>query len=183
MRITGGTAKGRVIDAPRGRNTRPTASIVREAVFGILGAKVDGSSVLDLFCGSGAMAFEALSRGAKFAVLIDMDSEAIRTAKNNADRLGFGGRCAVYRNDFMQALQILNKKSCLFDIVFIDPPYSEGLYKKALDGVFQSVAKKGCIAVCEHAPNIQIEYDPDLVKPGLTRKYGSRAITLFTEAN
>lgn len=89
MRIIAGTARGTVIDAPLGRDTRPTLDRVRENVFNILQQQVRGARVLDLFSGSGAMAFEAVSRGAASAVLVDVDKRRIRWRKRTAASCGW----------------------------------------------------------------------------------------------
>lgn len=87
MRIIAGTARGTVIDAPLGRDTRPTLDRVRENVFNILQQQVRGARVLDLFSGSGAMAFEAVSRGATSAVLVDVDKKAHQVEEANCRKL------------------------------------------------------------------------------------------------
>lgn len=174
MKIIGGTAKGRIIKAPEGRNTRPTSGMVREAVFAMLGEKTQGAKCLDLFCGSGAMAFEAISRGARAAVLVDADPKAVAVARANARTLGFD--CEIYRNDALRALQILAKKNACFDIVFLDPPYAEGWYAKALDGL-RGVVDKQSVIVCEHDAKQQIEQAGySNIK---TARYGTKAVTLL----
>lgn len=180
MRIISGTAKGRSIDAPAGRNTRPTGSFVREAVFGMLGERVQGAQVLDLFCGSGAMAFEALSRGAAGAVLIDIDAKACAVARANAAKLGFEN-CKIYRNDYLKALDILGRKGGAFDIIFLDPPYAELQYYtralKALKG--RGLLQTGGAAVCEHDKKQSISADGyTLYKHA---GYGNKAISILTE--
>ena len=93
MRIIAGTARGTVIDAPLGRDTRPTLDRVRENVFNILQQQVRGARVLDLFSGSGAMAFEAVSRGAASAVLVDVDKKAHQVEEANCRKLRMDDRC------------------------------------------------------------------------------------------
>jgi 16S rRNA (guanine966-N2)-methyltransferase len=88
MRVIAGELKGRRLVAPRGRRVRPTSDRVREAIFSALGTRVEGARVLDLYCGTGALAIEALSRGAAEAVLVDRDT---RAALGNVERLGLGG--------------------------------------------------------------------------------------------
>ena len=88
MKIAGGTARGRILQTPTGRLTRPTSAVVREAVFGILAARTRDAWVLDLFGGSGAIACEAISRGAAHAVVIDADAQAVRIARQNVSALG-----------------------------------------------------------------------------------------------
>jgi 16S rRNA (guanine966-N2)-methyltransferase len=117
VRVVAGELRGRRLHAPRGARTRPTADRVREAIFSILG-EVEGALVLDLFCGTGALAIEALSRGAGRAVLVDRELGA---ARRNVDDLGLDGRVELIRSD---ALRFLAKPPLSrFDLVFCDPPY------------------------------------------------------------
>jgi 16S rRNA (guanine966-N2)-methyltransferase len=117
MRVIAGELKGQRLVAPRGRRVRPTSDRVREAVFSALGERVAGARVLDLFCGTGALAVEALSRGAGSAVLVDRDT---RAAIGNVERLGLGPRVELVRGD---ALAWLCGADAEFDLVFVDAPY------------------------------------------------------------
>ena len=116
MRVVAGELRGRRIQAPKGAEVRPTADRVREAVFSILGA-IEGARVIDLYAGTGALAIEALSRGAESAVLVDTEP---RTARRNVDALGIEDRCSIVRAD---AIRYLRRENGEFDLVFCDPPY------------------------------------------------------------
>ena len=117
LRITGGELRGRRIAAPgKGESTRPTAERVREAAFSILGS-VEGTRVLDLFCGTGALAIEALSRGAAEATLVDTRT---KVARENVGRLGLEDRARVVRSD---AARFLRRAVSGFDLILCDPPY------------------------------------------------------------
>ena len=96
MRVIAGELKGRPLLAPRGWKVRPTSDRVREAIFSALGDAVAGARVLDLYCGTGALAIEALSRGAATAVLVDRDT---RPALGNVESLGLGERAELVRSD------------------------------------------------------------------------------------
>ena len=120
MRITGGTLRGRGITAGKGKTTRPTSSRVREALFSILGQNLDGKTVLDPFGGSGLLSFEALSRGAVSAMLIDSDHRAVASIKRSAAELGVEGNVNVRRGIVPKALPAGVK----FSLVLLDPPYS-----------------------------------------------------------
>ena len=124
MRIIAGSRKGARIFAPRGLETRPTADRVREAAFNLLGPDAaDGASVLDLFAGSGALGFEAASRGASRAVLVERDAAALR---RNLARLPDGaGRIEVLPLDAGAAVRELERRGERFEIVFADPPYGD----------------------------------------------------------
>lgn len=121
MRIVAGRYKGRRLQAPPGRDTRPTADRVREALFQRLGA-LDGLRVLDLFAGSGALAIEALSRGAAHAVLVDDDPRAVAAIRRNLEPLRAGAE--VHRRDALAFLRAYDGPA--FDLVLLDPPYSSG---------------------------------------------------------
>jgi 16S rRNA (guanine966-N2)-methyltransferase len=116
-----GLYRGRRIEAPRGRTTRPTSDRVREALFSILG-RVDGLRVLDLYAGSGALGIEALSRGADEAVFVDSDVRAVAAVKANLEALGVDAR--VHRRDVFSWLGSATGGGEAFDLVFADPPYS-----------------------------------------------------------
>jgi 16S rRNA (guanine966-N2)-methyltransferase len=116
MRVVAGDLRGRRLEAPKGDEVRPTADRVREAVFSILG-DIGGANVLDLYSGTGALAIEAISRGAESAVLVDTSPT---TARRNVDALGLGDRCELVRAD---AVRYLSGEEGQFDLVFCDPPY------------------------------------------------------------
>lgn len=124
MRIIAGTARGTVIDAPLGRDTRPTLDRVRENVFNILQQQVRGARVLDLFSGSGAMAFEAVSRGAASAVLVDVDKKAHQVEEANCRKLRMDDRCRLLLMDWQAAVSQLQRADDRFNLVFLDPPYA-----------------------------------------------------------
>jgi 16S rRNA (guanine966-N2)-methyltransferase len=137
MRIIGGQFKGRALAAPAGRATRPTADRTREAVFNILAHAdwspgLEGQRVLDLFAGVGALGLEALSRGAAFALFVETDAAARGAIRDNIEALGLFGATRIHRRD---ATDLGAKPASLgapFDLVFLDPPYNNGLGEAAL---------------------------------------------------
>lgn len=177
IRIIGGLAKGRKLIVPPGRNTRPTSAVVREAVFGMLQPHTVGARILDLFCGSGAYALEALSRGAAHAVLVDKDKRAAAAARENSKALGFASKSDIYQQDYAHATQILWRNGKIFDIIFLDPPYQANVYTQALAACIPLLDPNGRI-VCEHAASVCVP-----VVSGLavyrSRQYGKRAITIL----
>lgn len=120
MRVIAGELKGRRLVAPRGWKVRPTSERVREAIFSALGDRVIGARVLDLFCGTGALGIEALSRGAASAVLVDRD---IRPALGNVESLDLGERAELVRADAGPWLAEAATAARSFDLVFVDAPY------------------------------------------------------------
>lgn len=123
MRIIAGTARGRPLAAPRGRDTRPTLDRVRESLFNILRNRLADARVLDLFAGSGALGLEALSRGAAFAAFVDQAPAAQAAIVRNVQTLGFEDVARLYRCDWRAALPRLRREPEPFDLIFLDPPY------------------------------------------------------------
>ena len=127
MRVIAGQYRGRTLAAPQGTNTRPTADRTREALFHILTTTLprawDDLRVLDLFCGSGALAIEALSRGAIHATLVDGGADAIATTKANLKSLGLQDRARVVHGELPRALTTLPRNTG-YNLVFADPPYA-----------------------------------------------------------
>ena len=120
MRVVAGRFGGRRLLAPRGSATRPTSDRVREALFSVLGS-VEGARVLDLFAGSGALAIEALSRGAGSAVLVDSSAAAVAAIRSNLSALGVEGE--VRRERALRYLERARLDARQYDLVFLDPPY------------------------------------------------------------
>lgn len=130
MKITGGKYKSIAIFVVKDRRVRYTTSKVRLAIFSILGEKVKAANVLELFCGSGVLSIEAISRGANKAVLVDVSKEAIITVKRNMEKIGFSDYKAL-KMDYRRALRYLRNKG-KFDIIFGDPPYDLGYGEEIL---------------------------------------------------
>ncbi len=122
VRVIAGVAKGRRLGVPRGRAVRPTSDRVREALFASLGDVVEGAVVLDLFAGTGALAIEALSRGARRAVLVERDPKAAAVVAENLERTGLGASAHLTR---MDAARFCVAPGEAFDLVLVDPPYTE----------------------------------------------------------
>lgn len=151
MRIIAGSAKGSQIFAPKGQDTRPTQDRVRESLFNILQGDVFGAMVLDLFAGSGALALEAISRGANHAILVDAVQDAVVCIKRNIAKLGFEGRAHVMKCDWKQAVAQLRGQGAAFDLVFLDPPYRVVETAEILDClVLSELLTAGALVVVEH---------------------------------
>ncbi|MBM4371893.1 MAG: RsmD family RNA methyltransferase, partial [Deltaproteobacteria bacterium] len=122
MRVIAGIYRGHPITAPAGPAVRPTADRVREALFSILGSRTEGATVLDLFCGTGALGIEALSRGAARAVFVDGSPRSLAALRRNLDRLGIAG-ARVLHGRVEEALPRVEREGERFGLVFLDPPY------------------------------------------------------------
>jgi 16S rRNA (guanine966-N2)-methyltransferase len=124
LRILGGSFRNRLLKTPKGEQTRPTLAVMRKAVFDILQTKVEDAHFLDLYAGSGAMGFEALSRGAAHATLIDSNRLAFHCIEENVRLLDVEEKCTLISYDCLKALKKLVKEERHFDIVYADPPYA-----------------------------------------------------------
>jgi 16S rRNA (guanine(966)-N(2))-methyltransferase RsmD len=134
LRVTGGESRGRRLKAPR--NIRPTQSIVKEAIFNIVGHVIEDARVLDLFAGSGAIGIEALSRGAAHVTFVDREPRGLAILRQNLDALGLKERARVVRADVARWLDTSPDEVKQADLVFLDPPYGDevlDLALKALD--------------------------------------------------
>ena len=183
MRIISGTHRGRILaDCSRLNDLRPTTDRNRESLFNILNSSkilkeidfdLGNSDLLDLFCGSGAVSFEALSRGVKSATLIDNNSKHLQIAKQNAEMLK-ENNISFFQSDLSKPLFSTGKE---YNFIFIDPPYSKNLIDKTLDNLITANwIKNGALIVIEHAKE-------ELIKLGEhfklldQRQYG---ISIFT---
>lgn len=157
MRITGGSARGRKLSVPRSDLIRPTCDRVREALFNIIGQRIAGCRVLDLFAGTGAVGIEALSRGAAFALFVDQSQEAGRLIEANLraciprPRAGFV-QLNLETTSHLHPLHAHLDAGALFDLVFMDPPYHCNLAQRALTMIAAAdiLADEALIVVEEH---------------------------------
>lgn len=151
MRIIAGTARRRVLETLPGDDvTRPTGERVKEGLFSAIQFELDGRHVLDLFCGSGQLALEALSRGAESAVMIDDNVSAVEVIKTNAKNTGLMKQCRISRMDYSEYLKSAAAKGEKFDLVFLDPPYAKDVKDEVLKKVARAgILAPGAIVVCE----------------------------------
>lgn len=142
LRVVAGDVGGLPLVAPRGERTRPTAGRVREAVFAALGApRLVGAAVLDGYAGSGALAIEALSRGADHAMLVDRDPSAVDAIKRNLRSTGLAARGRVQRRSLTAFLRDEPPREAPFDLVLLDPPYD--VDPRELASVLEALAMPG----------------------------------------
>ena len=127
MRILAGEFKGRsLLSPPPGGTTRPITGSVKKSLFGMLGERLDGWAVLDLYCGTGSLGLEALSRGADICCFAERDRRALDRLKRNIDSLGIGDKCAVWTGDLTSQLggRLVGLHRPI-DLAFVDPPYAQ----------------------------------------------------------
>jgi 16S rRNA (guanine966-N2)-methyltransferase len=180
MRVIAGTYGGRRLRAPRGRATRPTAERVREALFAALG-ELRGEVVLDLFAGTGALAIEALSRGAARAVLVERDQRALEALRANLAELHLGPDVAeVRRGDALRALRTARERAETYDLLFVDPPYSHaGVLGRQLGAALVPLlAPRARVVVESDRRSAPLELGLEIE---LQRRYGDTMITIHRQ--
>lgn len=186
MRIVAGSLKGRAITAPEGQNTRPTSDRARQAIFNVLehagwAEPLDGARVIDLYAGSGALGYEAISRGAAFALFVEIEDEARGAIRENADAWGLMGRTRVHRRSATDLGVRPGSAGEAFDIAFLDPPYRKGLGEQTLARLLEgNWLKPGATVVFERGSD-----EPEIETPGYerldARDYGAARV-LFLRA-
>lgn len=151
MRVITGIARGRTLAAVPGMEVRPTSEKVKEAVFSSVQFELEGAKVLDLFCGSGQMGIEALSRGASLCVFVDRSKASIDVTKQNLSVTGLAPASRVVQTEAKSYLTGAVSRTVReqFDIVFLDPPYSQGILQEILPLIPPLMHEAGVI-LCEH---------------------------------
>lgn len=179
MKIIAGEYKGRIIEMPKG--IRPTSDKVREALFEILKARIEGAWFLDLYCGSGAIGIEALSRGAKKAVFVDNDHQCISILKKNLTKLGLAR--ALYDICNKDCIDIFHRgghKARPYDIVFLDPPYYKGLAKNTLIELSDcDILTPNALVIAEVFKKDSLPEEVGIFKKVRTSKYGDTILEFF----
>jgi len=174
MRVIGGIHGGRELVAPKGRDTRPTSDRVREALFSIL-ADVTGARVLDLFAGSGALAIEALSRGAAQATLVDSSHAAIEAIRRNLESLQI--EAELVRQPAARFLERARKNARHYDLIFLDPPYRHAsILGRELTAALAPVLAVDARVVAESDRRSPLELELELLDE---RRYGDTVIHIY----
>jgi 16S rRNA (guanine(966)-N(2))-methyltransferase RsmD len=132
MRIITGKARGLHLTVPKNYDVRPTADRVKESLFNILGAKVQGAAVLDLFAGTGNLGLESWSRGAGLIQFVDNNRNSLKLVRSNIAKCRAEADCKVLKYDAEAAVDLLYRQNQRFDLIFVDPPYNKGWVQKVL---------------------------------------------------
>jgi 16S rRNA (guanine(966)-N(2))-methyltransferase RsmD len=186
MRVIAGKYRSRKLIAPEGVATRPTTDRLRETLFNVVAARVEGSVWLDLFAGSGAIGIEALSRGAARVYFVEQASRAARVIAKNLESLGIGGQapgesCEILERDSSAALRLLEARGVTCDFCFLDPPYRKsGAYEQVLSLLARSpLLKATSMVIAEHDKH----FDPGEAFGGLRRyrtlKQGDAVLSFY----
>lgn len=166
LRIIAGEFKGRRLKAPAGRTVRPTADRVKEAWFSILQQSIPDARVLDLFAGSGALGFEALSRGARAVEFVENGIASLQVIRDNTTTLKVEDRVTIHRMDAVRFAERLQPAQ--YDVAFADPPYATDAAER-IAGIFRATPFASILGI-EHRPDLALQGDD-------TRRYGDTAIT------
>jgi 16S rRNA (guanine966-N2)-methyltransferase len=183
VRVVGGDLRGRPVHAPEGPDTRPTSDRARQAVFNILehapwSDGVGGLRVLDLFAGSGAMGIEALSRGAAACLFVELAEPACAAIRANLTGLGLGDRGRLLKRDATR-LGVRPPAEAPYGLVFLDPPYGQGLGERALAGLAEGGwLAPGAVAVLERRRDEPVQDIPGHDRLDL-RTYGKAQVQVL----
>ena len=179
IRITGGTHRGRRLRSERGAGLRPTSELVRGAIFSILGPEaVEGARVLDLYAGTGALAIEALSRGAAWADLVEVNAGRARRIRDSLAQFSLAEIGRVYQARTQRALDTLPSR---YDLVFADPPYDMDVWEPLMErlGKGDLVKEKGLVVV-EHRHGKALEERYGTLTSVSVRRYGDTAVSIYS---
>lgn len=184
MRIIAGRFRGKQLKSPTDDAIRPTTDRVRESLFSILasrlGPNLDGTRVLDLFAGTGALGLEAVSRGASHVVFVDTEVQARGLIRDHIEMLGLGGQAKLLRRDATDLGPVESFGE--FDLIFLDPPYGKGLGEQALQCALDGGwVAEGALIVLEEASDAVVNV-PDGLKIDDQRVYGDTQIVLISRS-
>lgn len=178
MRIISGIRRGHKLYEFEGDGVRPTTDRVKESIFNIIQDFVPYANCLDMFSGSGALSFEAISRGADKAVCIDNDKRSLDIIKKNADALKFSESCEIINISCFDYIRQTKEK---FDVIFLDPPYNKNFIKPALEGIIENeiLNNDGIIVLESDGTDFHGEFDGlDIYRQ---RKYGRTYVTVYKQ--
>lgn len=176
MRIISGTRRGRKLISFEGDSIRPTTDRVKESVFNLIQEYIPGSIVLDLFGGSGSLSLEAVSRGAKKAVIVDCDKKSIEVIRKNIELTSFNNETEVI---FKTAQEYIKSSNENFDVIFLDPPYNKGFILPVISSIVSEniLAEDGIIMLESDFSDEHGNFDGlEILKQ---RKYGRTYITVY----
>jgi 16S rRNA (guanine966-N2)-methyltransferase len=180
IRIIGGELKGRKLATVPGIKTRPTADRVRESIFNIIGDRVRGAKVLDLYAGTGAMGIEALSRGAESVLFADDHEAALAALEKNIKSCSLQRGAEMTKWNLLNDLNIIRSYRRAFNLVFLDPPYNKNMIRPTLSnlGISQCL-QDGCRLVIEHSPLEPIPENLPGFKISDRRRYGKTLVSFL----
>lgn len=164
IRVIGGFYKGRVLKTGKKLSTRPTPSIVREALFDIIGEKIEGATFLDLYAGFGSVGIESISRGASYVLFVEKDFSASKTIKENLNMLGIKGGSDVICLPVEKSLKTIQIQKIKWDFIFLDPPFKDNPYPFIIEKIEQrGILNEGGKVIIQHQRRFQPEVSSGLI--------------------
>ena len=183
MRVIAGKYRSRPLSAPPGRHTRPTSDRLRETLFNVLAPRIEGSTFLDLYAGSGAVGIEALSRGAAQAIFVEHAAPALKTIRANLSSLKIHSGYALESTTTAAALQRLTAQGMQVDLVFLDPPYEHAeeydLVLGLLGGTSRELLAPNAIVLAEHAKRHELAENYGSLHRYRTLRQGDAALSFY----
>lgn len=175
----GGSARGKKLLGPMGFKFRPATGRVKEFIFSYLGDEVEGARVLDLFCGTGSLGIEALSRGAKEIIFVDKSLQSVKLLKKNLENCGFTDRARIFRKDTFRLLRRMGIEGEEFDLILADPPFKDSLRDRIVSAVDENnLIKQEGFLILEHE-----FHDPDLREHSMKlvkqRRFGHCVVSVY----
>jgi 16S rRNA (guanine966-N2)-methyltransferase len=181
MRISAGEHRGRRLQSPKGSKTRPTSDLLRQAVFNVLGDRVQGARVLDLFAGTGALGLEALSRGAATATFVERDPAALESLRANLAALNLTARAWVRVGEVVPVLARLQRAGEMFDCVFLDPPYQGDLAARCIETLAPgALLSDNALLVAQIFHKTALPECAGVLRQTGRRRYGESILVFFT---
>ncbi|MGM0419112.1 MAG: 16S rRNA (guanine(966)-N(2))-methyltransferase RsmD [Thermodesulfobacteriota bacterium] len=177
MRISGGELLRREIKTPKGNDTRPTSGVVRESIFNIIGNSALDIRVLDLYSGSGAFGIEAISRGAASCIFAEKEALPLKCIEKNLKTLKIEDKGEILKKNLPDQIKTIYCKES-FDLIFLDPPYSNNLLNKTLEEIRKTnLASDKTLIIAEHSKKEMP--DSSFFELLQTRKYGKSLVSFF----
>ncbi len=176
-RLSGGEFNGRRLKG--GPGIRPTPSVVREAMFSILGPTIQEARILDIFAGTGAVALEALGRGAASAVLIDAAHTSVQAEKANIEALGVADRARVIEGDALRVLDSRKLDGEVFDLIFVGPPYDRDFCKPTLERIRPELLAPDAVVIVQASRREKLEEQIGCLIRMQLRDYGDSLLYFY----
>lgn len=179
MRVISGYLKGKKLFSVKGQTLRPTSDRVKEAIFDILQDQIQGRKVLDLFAGTGALGIEALSRGASCSVFVEQNRRSLEALRKNIGECKLSEKVEVIAREAKAGIKILEGRGKSFEVIFLDPPYGQGLARQTLKTLSQSsIVAPTTLVVAEHSLSEDLDSIPSWQRID-GRKYGRTRVSFF----
>jgi len=182
MRISAGEHRGRRLQSVKGKATRPTSDLLRQAVFNVLGPRVQEARVLDLCAGTGSVGLEALSRGAATATFVERDRRAVGTLRSNLALLHLTARARAIAGDVLQAMRRLREAGETFDCIFLDPPYTGDLVVRCIETLADGalLSENGAL-VTQAFHKTALPDQVGVLRRIWRRRYGESSLTVYSK--